>query len=594
MVSSEGVRNVAHPSPSPEPVLIPPWISHYDPGIPATIPDSSMTLSELLTTAARQCGDRTAVIYYGNRITYLQLELAAARFAHELLRMGIQRGDRVAICLPNVPQYLIAYYGILKAGAIVVPVNPIYTAHEMRYQLADSGAKAIVILDILYPTLHQVRGETPIRHIILTNAGDYLPFPLSKLYPFKEAQEQRGKPRVPAEVIKHDPAISQMRDLIAKAASKRGGYTLLEQTSPVNIDDVAILQYTGGTTGVSKGAMLTHRNLVANAVQCATWTGTTRFKKSVTLAVTPFFHVYGLTVALNMPVYNGSTMVLLPRFIPGDVLNAIEKYKPDSFPGIPTMYLAITREIEKRGKGDISSVNVCLSGAAPLLHEVQTRFEQLSGAHVSEGYGLTEASPVTHCNPLFGDRRIGTIGLPLPSTEAKVIDPVTGKTMPLGEKGEMVVRGPQVMKGYWNRPDETEKVLQDGWLHTGDIATMNADGYFSIVDRAKDIIIAGGYNIYPREVEEVLASFPAIQECVVVGIPDLYRGETVRAYIILKDGEHATAEEIITFCKRELAPYKVPKQIIFREELPKSLIGKILRRALRDEATAEQSQRNSA
>lgn len=564
-----------------------PWLSHYDKGVPTDIQIPAKPLPSLLEEAASQCGDRDALVFYDNRITYLQLELAADRFARALVKMGIQRGDRVAICLPNLPQFPIAFYGVLKAGAIAVPTNPLYTAHELRHQLQDSGAKAIVILDTLYPTLHSVRDETPVEHIILTGVADYLPFPLSLLYPIREAREQRGKPHVPASELQKDPKITQLHDLLAKAQAKRGGYQLIELPPPADIDDVAILQYTGGTTGLSKGAMLTHRNLIANAIQCAVWTGYPRFEAHTTLSVTPFFHVYGLTVVLNTSIYNGATMVLLPRFLPKDVLKAIEKYKPELFPGIPTMYLAIAREIEKRGKGDASSIKICLSGAAPLLAEVQSRFEKVSGARVSEGYGLTEASPVTHSNPLWGDRRTGTIGVPFPSTDSRIIAPDSWDSLPIGERGEIAIRGPQVMKGYWNRPEETAKVLNDGWLRTGDIGFMSEDGYFTIVDRAKDLIIAGGYNIYPREIEEVLARHPAVLEAVAIGVPDEYRGETVRVYVVPREDAHPTPEEIIAFCKQELAVYKVPKQVVFRTELPKTLVGKILRRTLRDEAKAE-------
>ena len=570
------------------------WLSHYDVGVSATVDIPRVSLPTLLSDAARNCGSRDAIVFYGNRISYLQMELAADRFARALMNRGIKRGDRVAICLPNVPQFPIAFFGILKAGAIAVPTNPLYTAHELRHQLRDSGAKAIVILDILYPALHEIKNETDLEHIIMTNVSDYLPFPLSLLYPIRQAREQRGKPHVADAEIKSDSRIVQLKDLLAKLPTHHRGYPLIELPPPAETDDVAILQYTGGTTGVSKGAMLSHHNLLANAIQCSTWTGYERFTPHISLAVTPFFHVYGLTVGLTMCIYNGTTMIVLPRFVPKDVLRAIEEFKPDLFPGIPTMYLAIAREIEKRGgKGNIRSVKVCLSGAAPLLAEVQHRFESISGARVVEGYGLTEASPVTHSNPLWGDRRTGTIGLPLPNTDARIIDPTTGTPLPVGEIGEITVNGPQVMLGYWNRPDETAKVLQDGWLRTGDIGTMNADGYFTVVDRAKDLIIAGGYNIYPREVEEVLVTHPAVQDAVVIGVPDDYRGETVRAYVVLKEGQHATAEEIIAFSKKELAIYKVPKQVIFRTELPKTLIGKVLRRVLRDEAAAEKAQKSS-
>ncbi len=565
-----------------------PWLAHYDANVPKHIDIPNIALPQLLTEAARECGDRTAVIFYGNRLTYLQLEAAADRFAQALRALGIGRGDRVAICLPNVPQFPIAFYGVLRAGAVAVPTNPLYTAHEMQHHLSDSGARAIITLDILYPTVHEVRQGTPLEHIILTNVADYLPMPLSLLYPLKEARDQRGKPHVPASEIKKDSSIVQLKDLLSRVPSRRGGVPLVDLPEPAKPDDLAVLQYTGGTTGVSKGAMLTHRNLVANAVQTASWPGLPRFEAHTAIVALPFFHVYGLTVGMNMNVYNASTMVLMPRFVPADVLAAIQKYHPDLFPGIPTMYLAIAKEIEKRHKGEkIDSVRICLSGAAPLLEEVQNRFERVSGAHICEGYGLSEASPVTHSNPLWGDRRLGTIGVPLPNTEARVVDPQTDQPVPVGERGELVIRGPQVMQGYWNRPEETAKTLRDGWLHTGDIAVMNEDGYFAIVDRAKDLIIAGGYNIYPREVEEVVAKHPAVQEVVVVGVPDDYRGETVRAYVVLKEGQKATADDIINFSKQELAVYKVPKQVVFRDDLPKTLIGKPLRRALRDEAIAE-------
>lgn len=566
-----------------------PWVAHYDKGVAATIDLPAIPLPALLAEASSRCGARDALIFYGRRTTYLQLELAADRLARALMRLGIRPGDRVAICLPNVPQFPIAFFGVLKAGAVAVPTNPLYTAHEMRHQLVDSGAKAIIILGSLYHTLHEVRGETSIEQVILTDIPSALPFPLSALYPLKEARERKGKPAFDFSILKGDPQVVHMEHLLARDHSKHGGYELIELPPLARPDDVAILQYTGGTTGLSKGAMLTHRNLVANAIQCAVWTGLERFSPHTTLAAAPFFHVYGLTVGLNLSIYNGSSMVLMPRFIPHDVLKAIETYRPDVFPGIPTMYQAISREIEKHGRGDIRSVKVCLSGAAPLLQEVQARFEKLSGASLVEGYGLTEASPVTHSNPLWGDRRLGTIGLPFPSTEARIVGPQSWDALPVGERGELAVRGPQVMLGYWNRPEETAKVLKDGWLRTGDIAIMNAEGYFTIVDRAKDLIIAGGYNIYPREVEEVLARHPAVQDCVVIGVPDEYRGETVRAYVVLKEGMTATADEIIAFCQQDLAIYKVPKQVMFRAELPKTLVGKVLRRKLREEALAEQA-----
>ena len=580
MAQSPNTQNEASHQPYP-------WIAHYDEGVPATVEIPDKPLYTLLTDAAKAVGDRPALIFYGKKISYAQLDDLSSRFARSLKKIGITKGDRVAICLPNTPQYPIAFFGALKAGAVVVSTNPLYTVSEMRHQLTDSGAKAIITLDILFPVVKEARNTTSIEKVIITAVKEYLPFPLSALYPIKQAQEQRGKPVVSMKEMKQDSQIVFLQDLLNTGGASVNGNEDEFADPAFSPNELAVLQYTGGTTGVAKGAMLTQRNLMANTLMCAAWIRFPRYSVHSTLAVAPFFHVYGLTVGLLTSMWGGSSCVLLPRFVPKDVVSAIERYRTDVFPGIPTMYIAISRYIEKRGKGDISSVRVCLSGAAPLLHEVQERFERLSGARVAEGYGLTETSPVTHANPLFGDRRIGTIGVPYPSTAAKVIDPVTGDDMPLGEAGELAIFGPQVMKGYWNRPDETAKVFQNGWLKTGDIATMNSDGYFTIVDRAKDIIIAGGYNIYPREVEETLAKHPAVRECVVVGVPDAYRGETVRAYIVLKDGAHATPDEIIAFCQQDLAKYKVPKQVFFRKELPKSLIGKVLRRELREEAIAE-------
>ncbi len=578
---------MANQSLSPDVATQFPWQRHYDAGVPPTVEIPPISLPQLLAEAASACGDRAALIFYGNKLTYLQLELAADRFARALRSMGIGHGDRVAICLPNVPQFPIAFYGVLKAGAIAVPTNPLYTPHELQHQLTDAGASAFITLDSLYHTFHAVQDQVPdVKHVIITQVQDYLPMPLALLYPIKEAMDNRGKPahEMPD---KNDPRIVWLKDLLERAKAQRGGYALIDLPAPAAPDDLAVLQYTGGTTGLSKGAMLSHRNLVANAIQCAVWPATPRFEAHTALLAIPFFHVYGLTIGLNMSIYNATTMILLPRFIPKDVLHAIEEHRPDIFPGIPTMYLAIAKEIEKRGRGKVDSIKVCLSGAAPLLQEVQARFERVSGAKIAEGYGLSEASPVTHSNPLWGDMRMGTIGLPMPNTEARIVDPATDAEMPHGERGELVIRGPQVMTGYWHREEETAKTLKDGWLHTGDIGIQDDDGYFTIVDRAKDLIIAGGYNIYPREVEEVLVKHPAIADAVVIGVPDEYRGETVRAYVVLKEGATATADDIIKFSRQELAAYKAPHQIVFRDTLPKTLVGKVLRRQLREEALAE-------
>ncbi|MDE3231326.1 MAG: long-chain fatty acid--CoA ligase [Chloroflexota bacterium] len=563
-----------------------PWLAHYSATVPANIPIPEHSLAWLLDEATRTSGAYTAIEYYGTRISYAQLASLASRFARALVRLGVKRGDRVAICLPNIPQFPIAFFGAVMAGAVVTPTNPLYTPSELQHQLTDSGSKVIITLDMLYPALAGVRANTPVEQVILADVADYFPPALAAAYHLRESLTARGKPKLDQRALKADPSIHHFKDLIGHTSDSQGFevYPLPEPASP---DDLALLQYTGGTTGVAKGAMLTHRNLLANAAQCLAWNEQPEGTKHITLCVAPFFHVYGLTVAMNLTILAGSTMVLLPRFTVKDTLKAIEKYRPDLFPGVPTMYLALAREVERK-KRDLSSIQVCISGSAPLPAEVQRRFEAVSGAKVVEGYGLTEASPVTHCNPVYGDRHIGTIGLPVSNTDAAILAADSWDFLPQGEQGEIAVRGPQVMQGYWNRPDETAKVLHDGWLRTGDIGLMDAGGYFTIVDRAKDIIIASGYNVYPREVEEVLYAHPKVLEAAVVGMPDEYRGETVRAYIVPKPGQTLTASELDAWCHERLAAYKVPKAYEFRESLPKTLVGKVLRRALREETLARQ------
>jgi long-chain acyl-CoA synthetase len=568
-----------------------PWLRHYSPGVPETLDIPSQPLTWILDQAARQYGANTAIEYFGTEFSYLQFNSLVDRFAHTLLQLGLQRGERVSISLPNVPQFPIAFFGVLRAGGIAVPTNPLYTAPELLHQLQDSGAVMIITLEQFYSTLAKVRGDTALRHVILASPADYFPPVLSALYRLNEVRQRHGSSHVDGKTMASDPGLHRFVDLLGHAHDRQG-FEVFSLPEPASPNDLAVLQYTGGTTGVAKGAMLTHRNLVANAMQTSAWNGQPFGSKHTVLCIVPFFHVYGLTVAMNMAVLNGWRMVLLPRFTVRDSMRAIEKYKPDMFPGVPTLYLALAREAEQH-KYELDSIKVCISGSAPLPLEVQKRFEALSGAKVVEGYGLSETSPVTHCNPVFGDRRIGTIGLPLPNTDSAITHPDTKdpsdpwEFLPTGEQGEIVVRGPQVMAGYWQRPEDTSRVLQGGWFRTGDIGFMDADGYFTVVDRAKDMIIAGGLKVFPREVDEVLYQNPKVLEAATVGVPDDYRGETVRAYVVVKPGEHLTAEELIAFCKERLAPYKVPKQVEFRDELPKTLVGKVLRRALRDQYIAE-------
>ena len=567
-----------------------PWVRHYEQGVSPelTIPDQPLTW--LLDQAVHNHSDQTAIIYYGTRLNYAQLSSLANRFAVALQRLGVQKGDRVAIALPNVPQYPVAFYGALRVGAVVVPTNPLYTEREMQHQLADSGARVMVMLDSFYPVVRAVRANTALEHIILTSPVDFLPPLLRILYPLSQRSAKNPQPPLTSREMQQDATLHSMQSMLQPRT--KGGLEIFRLPAPCSGDDLAALQYTGGTTGFAKGAMLTHRNLLANAFQTRYWTPNARDAEEVTLCVAPFFHCYGLTVGMNLSILAAATMVLLPRFKAKDVVSAIRKYRPTLFPGIPTMYLAIMREVGKHTE-HLASIKYCISGAAPLPAKVRQDFEAMTHGKLVEGYGLSEAAPVTHCNPLNDDIRDGSVGLPLQNVDAAILDQESAAFLPAGEIGEIVVKGPNIMKGYWKRDKETADIFYKGWMHTGDLGKMDEDGYFYIVERAKDLIIASGFNVYPREVEEVLFHHPAIAEAAVVGLPDEYRGETVAAFIVLKPGFAAseeTRQDILAYCKRELAPYKVPKKLEFRETLPKSLIGKVLRRELRETALSNPAQ----
>lgn len=556
-----------------------PWVRFYDTHVPASIDYPDLTLVEALERTVEEFPDFPALIFKGNRIRYRELMAGIDRFAAALQQLGVVKGDRVAIHLPNCPQFAIAYDAVLKIGGIAVPCNPVYTARELTHQLRDSGARTIVTLSSHFALIEQVREDTDLENVIVARIKTYLPWLLRAL--FTLTTERRSG---------HKADISEAQDTYWFSELLDSGPTA---PAPVEVtgEDTAVLMYTGGTTGLSKGAQLTHKNLFVNAYQVIVWADS-REGEDATLAALPFFHVYGMTCALNPGAIKAGTGILIPdpRNVE-DILDSIEKYRPSFFPGVPAMYVMVNNHPDSEGR-DLSSLKFCNSGAAPLPKEVQQRFQELTGAKLVEGYGLSEASPVTHSNPAYGDARLGTIGVPWPDTEAKIVDADTGEeTLPPGEIGELCVRGPQVMKGYWNMPTETANVLRpdpDGrgpWLHTGDIAVMDEDGYFTIVDRKKDMILgAGGYNIYPREIEEVLYEHPAVLEAGAVGVHIPGKGERVKVFIALKEGETASKEEIIAFCRENLAPYKVPKYVAFRDELPKTLTGKILRRELVKEA----------
>jgi long-chain acyl-CoA synthetase len=558
-----------------------PWIQHYEPGVPAHIEIPDQPLTWLLERTASRYPDRTALIYFGRKLSYAQLAQGAHRFALALQSLGVQKGDRVAIALPNLPQFPIALYGALLAGAVVVPTNPLYTERELQHQLADAGARVLVMLDTFYPAVRAVRQQTALEHIILTSPADWMPPLLRALYPLSQRRARSLEPPLTRQELHADQTLHVLHTLLeSHTGDERGAFTPLV---PLQAADLAVLQYTGGTTGVSKGAMLSHRNLLANAMQTRAWVPEAREGQEVVLCVAPFFHAYGLTVGMNFAIHTAASMVLIPRFKPKEVVQAIRRYHPTIFPGIPTMYLAVMREAGRHPEA-LCSIKYCISGAAPLPGQVRSDFEALTGGRLVEGYGLSEASPVTHCNPLSEECHTGSIGLPLPDVDATVVDQETGKPVPIGEEGELVVRGPNIMQGYWHRVEETSQVFHQGWMRTGDLGKVDADGYFSIVERVKDVIIASGLKVYPREVEEVLFAHPVVAEAAVAGAADAYRGETVAAFVVLKAGIEAsedTRQGLLQYCREELAPYKVPTILEFRKSLPKSLIGKVLRRELR-------------
>jgi long-chain acyl-CoA synthetase len=561
-----------------------PWLKHYPAEVSPSLDYPDINVTQFLLDAAEAYPDKIAIHFMGKNVTYRKLKEDALSLAAGLVRLGIGKGDRVAIMLPNCPQAVTAFYGVLLAGAVVVQTNPLYVERELQEQLKDSGARAIITLDLLYPRLSRARGQQPLEgplsellHVIVTSIKDGLPFPLNLLYPIKQRKEG-----IRLKVPYGTEGVRSYRELISS-----GRRLELEQLPELGTgDELAALQYTGGTTGTPKGVMLTHANMVANTLQISAWCYKQTPGEEIYLAALPLFHVFGLTVLMNMSVRSGGKMVLLPRFEPDKVLEAIQKQRPTIFPGAPTMYVALINR-KDADQFDLSSINVCISGSAALPLEIQDSFELLTGGRLIEGYGLTEASPVTHANPIWGRRKIGTIGLPLPDTEAAIMNPVTGERLPPGQLGELVIKGPQVMKGYWGRPAESEGVFSDGWLRTGDYASMDEEGYFAIKDRLKDVIIAGGYNIYPREVEEVLFEHPAVKEAAVAGMKDQYRGESVKAFIVLKDGWQVSPSQLDRWCRDRLAAYKVPHRYIFKESLPKTMIGKVLRRKLSEDEENE-------
>lgn len=547
------------------------WLTHYPKEIPTSISYDEKTLHSYLEETAANQPNREALHFMGKDMTYSEVYEEALKLSSQLQKLGVVKGDRVAIMLANSPQAVICYYGALMAGAIVVQTNPLYVERELEHQMNDSQAKVMICLDLVYPRVRAVRSKTSLEHVLVTSIKDYLPFPKKNLYPLV----QRKNAALAKQVV-YDSTTHQLKKIMAEAKPEKLDISFNPK------EDIALLQYTGGTTGPAKGVMLTHYNLVVNTMQSSAWMYGIDRKKETIMAALPFFHVYGMTTVMNISIMHGAKMIIVPRFEPVPILKAIQKHKVTVFPGAPTMYVGLINE-PTVNKYDLSSIEACLSGSAPLPLEVQQTFEKLTGGKLVEGYGLTETSPVAISTPIWGKRKEGSIGIPWPDTEAAIYDPETEGPAPAGKIGEIMLKGPQVMKGYWNRPEDTAAVFHGNWFLTGDMGYMDEEGYFYIVDRKKDMIIAGGFNIYPREIEEVLYEHEAIKEAAVIGVPDPYRGETVKAFLVFKDGKNATDEEIEAFCREHLASFKVPRLFERREELPKTIIGKVLRRVLVEE-----------
>jgi long-chain acyl-CoA synthetase len=556
----------------------PRWLKSYPVGVPERIDIPRVPLTKILDDAVATYPNNPATDFEGARLTYKQLGAAVDRLASALAQLGVKKGTRVGFILPNIPQNVIAYYATLRLGGVVVENNPQYTDRELTHQLEDAGVEVLITLDLMYDNVRKVRQHLPnLREVIVTSVFDGIGGIKALIGPLVKKEMVAKIP--PGEKIR------RWKDVMRMGSGP-------VQQAPVDPEkDLALLQYTGGTTGLSKGVMLTHSNLVSNVYQGRAWFAGAEPGKEVVMCALPIFHSYGQTVCMSLGILLGATLVLIanPRDM-GHLLKNVQRTKPTLFPGVPTLYVNLLNHPESKNT-DMRSIKYCFSGAAPLPLEVQQQFEKVTGGRLVEGYGLSETSPISHGNPLDGKGKIGTIGLPVPNTECKLVDveDPSKEVAPPGP-GELVIKGPQVMQGYWNKPEETQEVLRDGWLYTGDIAEMDEDGFFKIVDRKKDMIIVGGFNVYPRDVEEVLYGNPKILECAVVGIPSKKSGETVKAFIVLKPGETATEAEMEAYCRENLTAYKVPKMFEFRTELPKTMVGKVLRRALLEEEKKKMAQ----
>lgn len=554
-----------------------PWLQHYSSWVPERIDYKEILIHEYLENSAGKYPDNIALIFMGYKVSFRELHDMVDRFATCLTDFGVKKGDAVAVILPNCIPCVVAYYAILKIGAIAVMNNPLYSDRELQYQYTDSGSKVLITLDLLANRMIDMRPRTKIKQIVSTSMGDYLPFPKSALFPL--VAKKKGL----AADVKQAENVYSWKEVLKKYPANPPKVTL-------KFDDTAVYQYTGGTTGVAKAAILTHKNLSCMIQMYHTWFNEQDAVETA-LAAPPFFHVLGMSAAMNLPLSKGWKNILIPRPQPKELLEAVRKYQPTLTPLVPTMYVGILEHPDLK-KTSLKSFKIMTSGGSSLPVEVLNKFKELTGVNINEGFGMTETSPQTHLNPYKGVSKVGSIGIPYPDTDVRIVDIETGKKeVPAGEEGEMIFRGPQITKGYLNKPEETRKAIRNGWLYSGDIAYMDEDGYFFIVDRKKDLIISSGYNIYPREIDEVLYEHPKVLKAAAIGVPDPKRGEKIKVFVVLKDGMTATADEIMEYCRQKLGKYKWPSEIEFRTQLPESTVGKILRKELRAEELAKRTKK---
>jgi len=543
------------------------WHKSYALGVPAEVDIEKITVAEALSRTAEKYPDRVAFIYMGTKITFRELERLVNRFTRALLDLGVRQGDKVAMLLPNIPQIIIADHAVYRLGAVTAMNNPLYTESELEHQLNDSDATVLVTLDLLLPRALKLREKTKITTIITCHINDYLPFPIKQLFPFVKKGMHRK--------VKSQKGVYQFMDLIKK-------YSDDPVENMARWEDVAALIYTGGTTGVSKGAMLTHANISSVNQQFVAWFPDLKDTEQRLMGIYPVFHSAGYSVSQNMPIMSGWSCVLVPKPEPDQIVDLLGKFKPTFLPGVPTIYTGLLRN-KKFREMDLSFVKGYFGGAAPLPDDTLNQLRELHGAIIYDVFGATENTAFATTTPWGGTVKRGTVGVPLPNTDLRIVDTETGtKELPIGEAGEICIKGPQVMKGYYKKPEETAATIRNGWFYIGDIGYLDEDGYLTISDRKKDLIVASGFNIYPNEIDDILFSHPKVLEACCIGVPDEYRGETVKAYIVLEPGETLTVDEVISYCKERLTAYKVPKDIEFIDELPKSAIGKILRRELRE------------